>query len=171
MALIDRVLRRRIAAKLEQLAAYGPFSVDIARMLNEQITVSMTYHSNAIEGSMMNQTDVDLALGGYRIPGEHTAEEIAETVGHAAAWHLVESDVALGNPMRAELILELHSLLKPLDAQRGKWRTGQVYIRGAEHLPPRASEVPGYIEEWVRYANGEATDAVEQAALHTRGLR
>src|SRR5437588_9091516 len=135
MPLIERVLHRRIGVKLAQLDAYRPFPAEVARNLNELVTVSMTYHSNAIEGSTMRLVDVDLALGGYRIPGEHTAEEIAETVGHAMAWRRVGEDVAAGNPMRAEFIIEMHDLVKPYHSQRGGWRGQQVYIRGAQHVP------------------------------------
>jgi hypothetical protein len=170
MALMDRVLRRRIGAKMDQLEAYRPFPVEVARKLEELVTVSMTYHSNAIEGSTMNLVEVDLALGGYRIPGEHTAEEIAETVGHARAWRLVEEDAASGRPMRAELVIELHDLVKPYDEQRGEWRKQQVYIRGALHVPPPAHEVPRYMDEWVRYVNKHAGDPVERAATAHAGF-
>src|SRR6476661_6623511 len=112
-------MRRRIEAKMGQLAGYRPFPVELARQLGEVVTVSMTYHSNAIEGSTMQLVEVDLALGGYRIPGEHTAEEVAETVGHAQAWRRVEEDAIAGNPMRPELVVELHGLVKPMHPQRG----------------------------------------------------
>src|SRR4051812_1916020 len=152
--------------------AYRPFPVEIARELEDLVTVSMTYHSNAIEGSTMELMEVDLALGGYKIPGEHTAEEVAETVGHAQAWRLVEEDVAAGHAMRPELIVELHGLVKPLHPQRGGWRTQQVYIRGAAHTPPPAWEVPRYMDEWVRYVNraDSAGDPLEHAALAHAGF-
>src|SRR5207249_3778008 len=164
MALIERVLRRRIQVKYEQLGAYRPFPAEIARKLDELVTVSMTYHSNAIEGSTMRLVDVDLALSGHAIPGEHTAEEIAEAVGHARAWRRVEEDVADGNPMREELIVELHDLVKPYHPQRGGWREQQVYIRGAAHVPPQAWEVPRYMKEWVRYVNREEGDPLARTA-------
>ena len=172
MALIGRVLRRRIETKLAQLAAHRPFPIEIASKLDELITVSMTYHSNAIEGSTMQLVEVDLALGGYRIPGEHTAEEIAETVGHARAWHRIEEDVAAGNPMRPEFVIELHDLVKPFHEQRGDWRKQQVYIRGAAHTPPPAWEVPRYMDEWVRYVNGGGAsgDLIERAGIAHAGF-
>ncbi len=170
MPLIERVLRRRIGVKLAQLDAYRPFPLEVERKLDELVTVSMTYHSNAIEGSTMRLLDVDLALGGYGIPGEHTAEEIAETVGHARAWRRVEEDVAAGNPMRAGLIIEIHDLIKPYHSQRGGWRTQQVYIRGAEHVPPNASEAPRYMDEWIRYVNKGEGDPIERAAKAHAGF-
>lgn len=172
MPFIDRVLRRRIAAKLQQLAELRPFPVDIARKLEEFVAVSMTYHSNAIEGSTMRLMDVDLALGGYKIPGEHTAEEIAETVGHARAWHRVEEDAAGDAPMRAEFVIELHDLVKPFHEQRGGWRKQQVYIRGAQYVPPPAWEVPRYMEEWARFVNKPGKrDPLEHAAMAHAGFK
>ena len=170
MPLVDSVLRRRIAAKLEQLVEYRPFPVDIARKLEELVTVSMTYHSNAIEGSTMQLMEVDLALGGFRIPGEHTAEEVAETLGHAQAWRRVEEDVAAGNDMRGELIIELHDMVKPFHDQRGEWRKQQVYIRGAQHTPPPAWEVSRYMGEWVRFVNKGGGDPIERAATAHAGF-
>ena len=170
MPLVDRVLRRRIQVKLAQLAEYRPFPVEIARKLEELVTVSMTYHSNAIEGSTMQLMEVDLALGGFRIPGEHTAEEVAETLGHAQAWRRVEEDVSAGNDMRSELIVELHDLVKPFHDQRGEWRKQQVFIRGAQHTPPPAWEVPRYMEEWVRFVNKGGGDDIERAATAHAGF-
>ncbi len=155
---------------MDQLATYRPFPVDIARKLDEYVNVSMTYHSNAIEGSTMQLAEVDLALGGYRIPGDHTAEEVAETVGHAQAWHLIEEDAKSGNPMRTELIIEIHTLVKPYHFQRGDWRKQQVYIRGARHTPPPAWEVPRYMQEWVRFANRASENTIEQAAMAHAGF-
>ena len=170
MPLIDRVLRRRIEIKNEQLAAYRPYPTEIARNLEGLITVSMTYHSNAIEGSTMQLAEVNLALGGYRIPGEHTAEEVAETLGHAQAWQRVEQDVAAGNPMRPEFIIELHDMVKPFHSQRGEWRKQQVYIRGAQHTPPPAWEVNRYMDEWIRYVNKPTGDPIENAATAHAGF-
>jgi hypothetical protein len=170
MPLIERVLRRRIASKLAQLEAYRPLPAETARKLEELVTVSMTYNSNAIEGSTMQLAEVDLALAGYPIPGGHTAEEIAETVGHAKAWQRVEEDIAAGNPMRAEFIIELHGLVKPYHPQRGGWREQQVYIRGAQHLPPHAREIPRYMQEWIAYANKEGGDPIERAAIAHAGF-
>lgn len=170
MPLIDRILKRRIHAKLDQLAAFRPFPVDLARKLDELVTVSMTYHSNAIEGSTMQLAEVDLALGGYRIPGQHTAEEVAETLGHAAAWHRVQEHAASGLDMTAEFVIEVHDLVKPFHSQRGSWRGQQVFIRGAAHTPPPAWEVPGYMEEWLPFANKEVGDALERAATAHAGF-
>lgn len=118
----------------------------------------------------MRLIDVDLALSGYKIPGEHTAEEIAETVGHARAGHLVEEHAAGGAPMSDQLLIELHDLVKPYHPQRGGWRKQQVYIRGAQHVPPPASDVPRYMEEWVRYVNKGGADPVEHAAKAHAGF-
>lgn len=170
MPLVDKVLRRRIEAKVAQLAEFRPFPVEVARSLEELVTVSMTYHSNAIEGSTMQLVEVDLALGGYKIPGEHTAEEVAETLGHAQAWRRVEEDVAAGNPMRAALVIELHDMVKPYHSQRGDWRKQQVYIRGAQHTPPPAWEVARYMDEWVRFVNKAGGDPVEKAATAHAGF-
>lgn len=170
MPLIDRVSQRRIQSKLAQLDAYRPFPVEIEEKLDDLVSVSMTYHSNAIEGSTMGLVDVDLALGGHAIPEGYTAEEIAEAVGHAQAWRLVEEDVAARNSMRSELIVEIHDLIKPYHSQRGGWRKQQVYIRGAQHVPPQAWEVPRYMEEWVRYANRSERSPLEHAAKAHAGF-
>jgi Fic family protein len=170
MPFIDNVLRRRIDTKLQQLAAYRPFPVEVVSKLDELVTVSMTYHSNAIEGSTMEMHEVDLALGGYKIPGEHTAEEIAETVGHARAWRLVQEDAAAARPMRKELIVEIHDLVKPYHPQRGGWREQQVYIRGALHVPPQGWEVSRYMEEWIDYVNRPEGDPILRAARAHAGF-
>lgn len=170
MALVESVLKRRIQAKLNQLADYRPFPVEVEHKLGELVTVSMTYHSNAIEGSTMRLMDVDLALSGYKIPGEHTAEEVAETMGHAQAWQQVEQDASSGAPMRSELIIELHDLVKPYHPQRGSWRMQQVYIRGVQHVPPSGAEVPRYMDEWIRYVNKREADPISHAAKAHAGF-
>ena len=71
--------------------------------------------------------------------------------------------------MRAELIVELHDLVKPYHSQRGGWRMQQVYP-GRSARAPHASEVPGYMEQWIRYVNRAEADPIEHAARAHAGF-
>lgn len=50
---LDPRLARRLAEKKTRLDAYRPLPVDTVRRLNDDLRVTLTYHSNAIEGNTL----------------------------------------------------------------------------------------------------------------------
>ncbi len=110
----------------------------------ESFASLFTYDSTNIEGNTLTLQETSLLLF-ENITPRKSLREINEVINHKKAF-----DFILKNKknISKELILQLHRLvvqntLKPeLEGQIGKYRTLQVYIRGAQWLPPGPEKVP-----------------------------
>ena len=75
-----------------------------------------------------------------------------------AAMNEVELAVQPGQPLGGHLLRALHAvtvagLQREGDGTPGAYRSGPVRIAQAEHLPPDAVQVPGYMDELIAFIN------------------
>ncbi len=149
------------------LDAKRPLDGAIVRNLREDLIVRWTYHSNAIEGNTLTLRETKVALEGITIGGK-TVREHLEALNHREAIFLLEELVAKGGALTEWDIKSLHALiLKGIEPENaGRYRTVNVRIVGAEHLPPDQLRVPGLMEQFVAWSRGEgaALHPVERAA-------
>ncbi len=103
-----------------------------------------TYDSTNIEGNTLTLQETSQLLF-EKITPRKSLREINEVINHREAFDYIlnwEEDIS------KEMILKLHELVvkntlkDELKAEIGKYRTLQVYIRGANWLPPKPKEVP-----------------------------
>ncbi|MBL8326812.1 MAG: Fic family protein [Rubrivivax sp.] len=86
------------------------------------------------------------------------AEALREIQNIEAAMREVEAAVPPAAPITEHLLRSLHALtvkglVREGDRTPGAWRSGQVQIAQAEHLPPEAVQVPSYMTELVAFIN------------------
>ncbi len=119
----------------------------------ESFVSLFTYDSTNIEGNTFTLQETSQLLF-ENITPRKSLREINEVVNHKKAF---DSLLDIKKDLSKELILKIHKLvvqntLKPdLKDQIGKYRTLQVYIRGADWLPPKPGEVSkemGYLLSW-----------------------
>lgn len=134
------------------------------------------------------------SLGSARIEGNHTtladyvesaleatdaanaADQIREIANIEEAMAYIEEAIAPGAAVTEQFVRELHALtvrglLREGDATPGAYRTGQVKIALAEHLPPDAIQVPGYMQALVTFINHNDApkyDLIKVALAHHR---
>ena len=110
--------------------------------LHEKLIVEWTYNSNAIEGNTLTLSETKVVLEGITIGGKSMAEHL-ETINHREAILFVEDLVANDESLTEWNIKNIHALiLKEIDNQNaGKYRTENVVISGAEHMPPKHYEI------------------------------
>ncbi len=132
------------------------------------------------------------SLASARIEGNHTtlADYIESKVAAPAAptdalqemdnieraMREIETNVQPGEPISEAFIRGLHDiavsgLVREGDATPGSYRAGQVRINAAEHLPPDAISVPGYMADLVHFVNREDRpkyDLMKVALAHHR---
>lgn len=154
----------RLKATLDQ---HRPLDPAIVRNLREDLIVRWTYHSNAIEGNTLTLQETKVALEGITIGGK-TLREHLEAVNHRNAILLLEELVQKHEPLTEWTIKSLHQLiLKGIDDDNaGRYRTINVRIAGAGHLPPDQVRVPELMEEFIHWYQTEAMalHPVERAA-------
>lgn len=114
------------------------------------------------------------SLASARIEGNHTtladyveakvhesgtpSEALREIDNIEQAMGQVEEAVQPSEPFSEHLLRGLHAttvagLVREGDRTPGAYRSGAVQIAQAEHLPPEALEVPGYMAELVTFIN------------------
>lgn len=132
------------------------------------------------------------SLGSARIEGNHTTladyieskidippapnENILEVRNIERAMGFVEEAVEAGGPILEKFIRELHQLaveglVREGDKTPGQYRSGEVQIAGAEHLPPNAATVPAHMREltdFINRADSPKYDLLKTALVHHR---
>jgi Fic family protein len=149
------------------LDARRPLDPAIVRNLREDLIVRWTYHSNAIEGNTLTLQETKVALEGITIGGKSIREHL-EAVNHKNAILLLEQLVQKNEPLTEWTVKSLHQLiLKGIDDDNaGRYRTVNVRISGAGHLPPDQMRVPQLMERFIQWCRDEAPalHPVERAA-------
>lgn len=90
--------------------------------------------------------------------GQSGSEALREIDNIEAAMRQIESTVEPGAPLGEHLLRGLHAttvdgLHREDDLTPGRYRAGPVRIAQAEHMPPDALQVPGYMAELVAFIN------------------
>ena len=140
--------------------SHRPFSKRLADSLHEKLIVEWTYNSNAIEGNTLTLSETKVVLEGITIGGKSMVEHL-ETINHREAILFIEDNVSNKEILSEWNIKNIHALiLKEIDNMNaGKYRTENVVISGAKHIPPKHYEVSclmqkliaEYQSEWTMY--------------------
>jgi Fic family protein len=123
--------------KKKILDSKRPLSEATLKSLRENYILEWTYNSNAIEGNTLTLRETKVALEGITVSGKSVKEHL-EAINHKDAIVFLE-DLAKQNTLLTEIdIRDLHRLvLKGIDNENyGKYRTENVIISGATHIPP-----------------------------------
>ncbi|NLI89893.1 MAG: Fic family protein [Epulopiscium sp.] len=152
----------------EKIDELRPFSKQLADSLHEKIVVEWTYNSNAIEGNTLTMSETKVVLEGITIGGKTMVEHL-ETINHRDAILFIEDLVSNKEQISEWNIRTIHSLiLKEIDNKNaGRYRTENVLISGAKHIPPMHYEITDLMQELIEeYDNNwEAYHPVVRATL------
>ncbi len=137
-----------------KLDSFRPLNPSIVKNLHEDLVLRWTYHSNAIEGNTLTLKETKVALEGITIGGK-TLREHFEAINHKDAILLMEDLSQKEERLSEYSIKQIHSLiLKNIDDEnKGKYRTTNVIISGAEHKPPQSFEVQSKMQEFIKKYN------------------
>ncbi len=134
---------------------HRPFSKRLADSLQEKLIVEWTYNSNAIEGNTLTLSETKVVLEGITIGGKSMVEHL-EAINHREAILFVEDLIADKEPLSEWNIKNIHALiLRAIDnANAGKYRSENVVISGAKHIPPKYNEIADLMQKLiVEYQN------------------
>jgi len=150
-----------------QLDAHRSLPTEIVQNLRDDLNLRWTYHSNAIEGNTLTLKETKVALEGITVGGK-TMREHLEVINHREAIHFVETLVQNKEPLSEWNIKSIHQLvLKNIDDKNaGVFRKNNVFISGADHVPPDAVHVPDEMDSFISWYQKEAENLhpVERAA-------
>ena len=161
----------RIDSLNKILDGYRPLPAEIVENLYEDLVLRWTYHSNAIEGNTLTLDETRRVLAGECIPGK-TPVEHQEALNHREAIHYIHSLIQRKEPLSEWQVKTIHQLvLKQVDDEHaGVYRSTNVIISGADHVPPEALQVPGEMQAFMSWYREQAQSLhlVQWAArIHT----
>jgi len=135
----------------EKLNQYRPLPDAAIRNLHDDLVLRWTYHSNAIEGNTLTLKETKVALEGITVGGK-TLREHLEAINHREAILFVEELVQKPEVLSEWQIKNIHQLiLKHIDDENaGHYRTVNVTIAGAQHVPPNFIQIPQQMEDFIR---------------------
>ncbi len=152
----------------EKIDNHRPFSKQLAESLQQKLLVEWTYNSNAIEGNTLTVSETKVVLEGFTIGGKTMVEHL-EAINHRDAILYIEDLVSSHESISEWNIRNIHSLiLKEIDNKNaGRYRTENVLISGAEHIPPKSYDVGDLMQELIEeyYHNWEDYHPVLRATL------
>ncbi len=170
---LDPRLAQRLVQKKARLDALRPLAPQVVRDLNAHLRVLLTYHSNAIEGNTLSLRETQMVIDyGATVHG-HPLREYLEATNHAAAYTYLTELVDGTAPVTCDTILALHHLvMEKILEPSGAFRAVPVFIRGANMTPPPARDVPGLMQQWVDWIDGEGQpyEPVLRAAIAHHGF-
>jgi len=159
---------KQIDDKKALLDSKRPFPCHTLESLREKLLVEWTYHSNAIEGNTLTLSETKVVLEGITIGGK-TLREHLEVINHREAIGYIEEVIQKQEFLSEWQIKNIHSIVLKgiLPESAGVYRRENVFISGAEHIPPDFVQVPAQMVELLEWymREAQALHAVERAAI------
>lgn len=172
LLLLSTLLSDKEIKSLNQIKTQYLSSKEPIENKYEAFVSLFTYDSTNIEGNTLTLQETSQLLFEGITPRK-PLREINEVINHKEAFDFI---LSYKKDISKELILKLHEIvvkntLKPeLKEQIGKYRTVQVYIRGAEWLPPKPEEVPkemGSLLAWYTKNKNKLHPLIISAYFHS----
>lgn len=140
---------------LRRLEVRGSTPLPVFMQLKEVFHLLESLASARIEG---NHTTLADYVEAKVAPAPAVTESLQEIDNIEAAMRQVEASVEPGGALSEHLLRGLHAttvqgLRREGDRTPGNYRSGPVRIAQADHLPPDALQVPGYMAELVAFIN------------------
>ena len=135
--------------------------------------IEYTYESNKIEGNTLTLQETALVIEKGLTIGGKSLNEHLEAINHAYAIDFIKKLAQKNEPITEHNLLQIHSLiLQGIDnANAGKYRTVQVMISGAKHIPPQPYLVPKEMENlfiWYNENKDKLHPVELSAEMHER---
>lgn len=145
---IDELFKAHIdiTAWVEKIRKNIPDPIKLLKknpLIREKFFISMTYNSNAIEGSRMTRKETAMAVAGKKVRGKELFEVLEAVNHHNALLYMLEV-IKPGFKITEDFILKIHSIVMYNFNNKlpGKYRTGYVNLTNTEKPLPAAHMVP-----------------------------
>lgn len=156
---LSQKTKKLLEEKLNALNKLRPINQALLNKIREDFQIEMTYNSNAIEGNTLTKQETFWVISeGLTIKGKSLKEHL-EAKNHKEALDFLYEliDIHKKNTISEHLIKQIHSLtLKEADQEiAGRYRTGDVFISGSNHVPPSGFKVSGEMNNLIKWIKKE----------------
>lgn len=143
--------------ELREFVSAHSLPLSLQRDIAEDFKLRYTYDSNAIEGNTLTLHETKVVLEGVTIGGK-TLREHLEVINHAEAIEYIMDLVKNSVPISEYQVKSIHNLiLKGIDsANAGVYRSVDVRISGAKHIPPQPYLIQGEMDRFMQWYESEA---------------
>lgn len=134
--------------------------------IRDEFTLLLTYHTNSIEGSTLNENETGAILFHNKVFPNKTLVEQMEVKNHQAALQYLFQYLSLGkNKIDEDLIMRLHSILmNGIRDDAGFYRRHGVRIVGSNVSTSNYLKVPILMTELEKSINALHEDNIRQIA-------
>ncbi len=141
---MDMNLFQKISDLKSVIEKRRPLNEGELRELRKWYRVSMTFHSNALEGSTLTESETKLLIEEGITVGGKTVRELKEALNHGTLVDELFAVASGKEAMTESLINRWHSiLLKDIDPENaGRYRRVSISVTGSQEIFPSSSEVP-----------------------------
>ena len=136
----------------------------------DQFILSLTYHTNSIEGSTLTENETAAILfQNVSLPNKNLTEHL-EAKNHQSALRFLFEQVNPKFRITEAFILRLHSILmNSIRPDAGAYRNHGVRIVGANVPTANYLKVPELMKEIIKNINKEKKDLIEHiSAIHSK---
>ncbi|MBP2621917.1 Fic family protein [Streptococcus panodentis] len=133
----------------------------------DDVLVRIAYHSSGIEGNTISLPETVSIILENTLPGKHKSiREFYEIENHKQAFSLLLDSLANNAPLTVGLVQGFHALLTDrLQHDRGRFKTVQNAIIGAEFKTAAPEETPFLMVQWIDNAVYRLKEAASEEAV------
>lgn len=136
----------------------------------DQFVLKLTYHSNSIEGSTLDEKDTAAVIfDNVALPNKSLTEQM-EAKNHQTALNYLFDHIAKNGKIDEALILKLHSILmNGIRPDAGVYRNHAVRITGVNLPTANYASIPKLILEVMTRFTGKLNDIIAlSASVHSK---
>ncbi len=139
-------------------------SPDTVDNYDSNFRIEYNHHSTAIEGNTLTLMQTKLLIEDKFFDGAKELREIYEIVNHNKAFDYINQKIKENCKLDEEMIKDIHQILMENIQQGGIYRNVDVYISGAEHVPPSPLEMYRQIKNFYLTLENNFNNSIEKAA-------
>ena len=140
--MFNPTLLNQIDALKARLDRIRPLAPDLVENLREVYNIRLTYHSNAIEGNTLTQSETQIVIEkGITIGGKPLKDHL-EAINHVEAIDFIRNLAMDERAITEWDIRQIHGLVCKGERNAGAYRTVNVMAAGSNYRYPDAILVP-----------------------------
>lgn len=137
----------------------------------DQFVLSLTYHTNRIEGSTLTENETkDILFNNVGLAGKSIIEQLEVKNHQAALYYLLDQLKKSDKKINESFVLRLHSILmNGIKRDAGSYRTHAVRIVGSNVPTANYLKVPLLIKKTIKEINIKNEDVISHVArIHSQ---
>lgn len=138
--------------------------------IRDQFILKLTYHSNSIEGSTLDEKDTaSVIFDNVALPNKSLTEQM-EAKNHQTSLNYLFDCISKGEEINENLLLKLHSILmNGIRQDAGKYRDHAVRIRGTDLPTANYLSISKLLPLVIKEAESKTEDIVALSAkIHSK---